>query len=388
MTKILLAANTDWYLYNFRFSLIHMLKNQGYELVLVTPPGKFTSYFQENGFRWIPWNVKRQSTAPWSELNAILALRRIFRQEQPQLVHNHTIKSVLYGSIAARLNRMPNVVNSITGRGYVFLSNEAKAERLKLLAKPLYRLAFGNPNFAAIFENDGDRQYFIQENLVRSERTWLITGVGVDINRFSLQPESAGIPVILYSGRMLWDKGVGVLVDAVKILHQQNISARLVLVGEPDPGNPASIPSSQIDSWVKDGLAEWWGWQSDMNTIYGRSNLVALPTTYGEGVPTVLLEAAACGRAIVASDIPGCREIVQDGVNGVLISPGNPVSLAEALGKLVTDPGQRGRMGLAGRRLVEEKFTVDMVNEATLAVYQSVLGPGGGTQSKMNSKYD
>ena len=120
MTKILLAANTDWYLYNFRFSLIHMLKNQGYELVLVTPPGKFTPYFQENGFRWIPWNVKRQSTAPWSELNAILALRRIFRQEQPQLVHNHTIKSVLYGSIAARLNRMPNVVNSITGRGICF----------------------------------------------------------------------------------------------------------------------------------------------------------------------------------------------------------------------------------------------------------------------------
>lgn len=372
-TKILLSANTDWYLYNFRFSLIHLLRDQGYELVLVTPPGKFSSYFEENGFRWIPWNVERQSIVPWSELSAILELNRIFQQEKPELVHNHTIKSVLYGSLVARINRMPNVVNSITGRGYVFLSNEAKAERLKLLAKLLYKLAFRNPNFAAIFENEGDRQYFIQEHLVRKERTWLITGVGVDINRFTPQPEPAGIPVILYSGRLLWDKGVGLLVDAVKLLRQQNISAQLALVGEPDPGNPASIPKSQIETWVKDGLAEWWGWQSDMNNVYGRSNMVALPTTYGEGVPTVLLEAAACGRSIVASDIPGCREVVQDGVNGKLISPDNPASLAAALSALVIDPDLRGRMGLTGRRLIEEKFTVDIVNEATLAVYRSVL---------------
>jgi glycosyltransferase involved in cell wall biosynthesis len=378
--KIILVANTDWYLYNFRLALAHFLRSQEFEVVLVSPPGRYALALQQAGFRWIEWKVGRQSLAPWAEAAALLQLARLYRQEKPALVHHHTIKPVLYGSLAARLAHIPAVVNSITGRGYVFVGEDRKARLLRRLAGPLYRLAFSFPNCAVIFENDIDRQYFIRGGLLQAGRARLIEGVGVDIARFSPAPEPEGIPVVVLPARMLWDKGAGVLVEAARLLHAGTLpnerKLRVALVGVPDPGNPDSIGEDTLRGWKAEGAVEWWGWQEDMSTVYSRCHIVTLPTVYGEGVPTALLEAAACGKPLVATDAPGCRDVVHHESNGLLVPPNDPAALAAALRRLVDDPDLRGRMGVASRQLVLEKFTTEQVNAATLQVYRMILNNG------------
>jgi glycosyltransferase involved in cell wall biosynthesis len=383
MTKILLSANTDWFLYNFRSSLANYLRERGFEVVLVSPPGTYAPKFEEKGFRWIPWNLGRQTLQPWRELPSFRQLADIYRREAAELLHHHTIKPVLYGSLIARMTGIDNVVNSITGRGYVYISKEPRARFLKQITSILYRLALNNDNFASIFENDTDRRYFIDHKFTPEQRTWLISGIGVDPDHFKPEPEPAGIPTVLFSGRMLWDKGVGVLVDAARILHKQ-IQVRVVLTGEPDPGNPASISKEQLLEWQEQGIIEWWGWQPEMNNVYIKSHIVTLPTMYGEGVPTVLLEAASCGRATVATDMPGCSDITIHGKTGLIVPVNDPLALAEALHTLIRDENQRGRMGLAARQLVLDKFTSERVNEATLNVYNKVLQHSLSQQGEHN----
>ena len=380
-SKILLVANTDWYLYNFRLALACFLREQGFEVVLVSPPGRYTPSFGERGFRWVPWEIGRQSLAPWREIPAISEIAQIYRRERPDLIHHHTIKPVLYGSLVTRALGQSPVINSIPGRGYVFLGKGAKARLLKEGAKILYRLAFSPASTIAIFENSTDREYFISERFVPAGRTRLIPGVGVDPQRFLPTEEPEGTPVILFSGRMLWDKGVGVLVEAARLLRKRR-PVRVALAGDIDPGNPSSIEKATLQEWEQEGVVEWWGWQPDMNSAYARSNIVTLPTMYGEGVPTVLLEAASCGRANVATDMPGCRDIVIHGQTGLIVPPNDPAALAEALEMLISDPRLRGRMGAAARRLVLQKFTTAQVNAATLAVYHQALGKARQPEAK------
>ena len=369
--KILLVANTDWYLYNFRFSLASYLRKSGFEVILVSPPGPFVQQLQQAGFRWVAWNVGRQTLAPWKEIWALSQLVKIFREECPALVHTFTVKPVLYGSLAARYAGAPYVVSSITGLGYVFLRQELKPRLIRLVVKNLYRLALAYPKSAVIFENETDRGYFIQEGLVPADNTWLIEGVGVDTDYFLPLPEPDGLPVVVLPARLLWDKGVGVLVEAARLLHKQ-IQVRVVLVGEPDKGNPAAVDESAIRSWVDEGAVEWWGWRADMRDVYGKCHIVTLPSL-GEGIPTALLEAAACGRPIVATDVPGCREVVVHGQNGFLVPANDPYALAGALKDLIEDESLRTRMGATGREIVLEKYTSQRVNSATCDVYDALL---------------
>jgi glycosyltransferase involved in cell wall biosynthesis len=380
MAKVLLAANTDWYLYNFRLALAQSLQEQGYEVVLVSPPGKYAACLSESGFRWLPWKVGRQSISPTGELAAVLSLAQIYRQEKPQLVHHFTVKPVLYGSLAARLAHVPCVVNAITGLGYVFLQNEWKARWLRRLVKLLYRLALDRPHHVVIFENDNDRQFFVSQGLVQFSRTRLVEGVGVNTDHFIPIPEQAPPPVIVLPARLLWDKGVGILVEAARLLKKK-VDARVVLVGEPDPGNPANISSETIEKWVNEGIIEWWGWQNDMREVYASSHIVTLPS-FGEGVPTALLEAAACARPIVTTNVSGCREVVHDGYNGFLVPARQAEPLADALERLVLDPDLRGRMGAAGRQLILKKYTSVRITRETEAVYHSLLAQAEITEHK------
>ncbi len=371
MRKILLAANTDWYLYNFRLSLAKYMREKGYEIVLVSPSGRFVPKLQQEGFKWIEWGVGRQTLAPWTEVQAISKLVGIYSRERPDLVHNFTVKPVLYGSFAARLAGVSGIVSSVTGLGYVFLRQEAKPRSIRQVVKTLYRLAFSPNRSAVIFENETDRQYFIREGLVPAERTCLIAGVGIDTDHFTLLPEPQGLPVIVLPARMLWDKGVGVLVEAARILHAK-AQVRVALVGEPDMGNPAAVEQAVLKSWSEEGVIEWWGWQEDMREVYKQSHIVTLPSL-GEGVPTALLEAAACGRPIVATDVAGCRDVVVHGRNGLLVPINDPPALSEAFERLILDPELRARMGEAGRQIVLEKYTSSRVNAATLEVYDELL---------------
>jgi glycosyltransferase involved in cell wall biosynthesis len=377
MKKIILAANTDWYLFNFRLSLARYLREAGFDVILVSPPGKYAQKLIEQGYSWHAWPVTRQSISPVAELPAVFKLARLYRLEKPDLVHHHTIKPVLYGSLAARWARVPGVVNSITGLGYVFISQQARARMAGWAARSLYRQAFQNPQTVAIFENESDRDFFLQQGFLRESQTRLIASVGVETERFTPTSLPPGSPVVVMAGRLLGDKGVHTFVEAARILGTR-VAARFVLVGVPDAGNPTSIPVEQIETWVREGIVEWWGWQEDMQVVYAQSHLVVLPSL-GEGVPVVLLEAAACGRAIVASDVPGCREVVSPGFNGLLVPVNDVPALAHAMQQLIGDPALCSRMGSYGRRLVEERFTAAVVNAATLAVYRQIL-PGDGEQ--------
>ncbi len=369
--KIFLTANTDWYLYNFRISLARWLRAAGADVVLVSPDGKFVSDIRKDGFRWIEWSVGRKTTEPLGEFDAVRKLAAVYRREKPDLVHHFTIKPVLYGSLAARLANVPALVNSVTGLGYVFLNQSRKGAALRQVVLPFYRLAFSHRNLAVIFENPNDQQRFIEMGLISEEKTSIVQGVGVDVERFLPLPEPVGTPVVLFPARMLMDKGLGTLIEAARILKETH-AVRVVLAGEPDPGNPATVDASTLQAWQDAGLAEWWGFQAEMEAVYPQAAVVTLPSL-GEGLPTALIEAAACGRAIVATDVPGCREVVEDGVNGLLVPPNEPVALAHALARLLDDAALRKRMGAAGRQRVMAQFADRLIIAKIVEIYRRLL---------------
>lgn len=369
MKKILLVANTDWYLYRFRNSLASFLQMQGDEIVFVSPPGRFVPDIQGQGFRWIAWNVGRQSINPFKELKAILELAHIYSTEKPSHVHLHTIKPVIYGSLAARLIKVPAVIHSITGRGYVFLGKDVKARLLRTIVKKIYRFALSYRSSMTIFENETDRNYFLDENLVMPQKSSVVEGVGVNTDYYSPSPEPTGIPIVILAGRMLWDKGVGTFIDAAQLLRSK-VSARFILVGEPDAGNPASIDVDVLKQWVKEGVVEWWGWQADMRSVFASCHIVVLPSL-GEGIPTILLEAAAAGRPIVATNVSGCRDVVIDGSTGLLVPQQDSLALALAMEKLITHPEMRKTMGKAGREYIVQRFGSSKINHETYKIYQS-----------------
>jgi len=372
MPKIILTANTDWYLYNFRYTLIHDLRDEGFDVVLVTPPGEFAQLMQQAGFRWVPWQLDQHGIAPWRELRSLLELMRIYRREGPDLVHHHTIKAVLYGSWAASWVGIANIINSIAGRGYVLAGGALKARLLRKLIYPFYRFALQMRSSAVIFENQHDRQFYLDSGFIDLERTWLIEGVGVDPERFSPSPEPQHPLLVLLAARILWDKGVGIFVEAARMLHAKQ-QIRMVLVGTPNPTNPDAVDEAVLQSWHRDGIIEWWGWQYDMEKIYQQAHIVVLPSFYGEGVPTTLIEAAASGRPIIATDSPGCRSIVHHEINGILIPPHNAPALAQAVMRLNQDSALREKMGAAGRKIVLDRFTEKKINQKTMRVYRHLL---------------
>ncbi len=368
--KVILFANTDWYLFNFRLRLAESLRARGWEVLMLSPAGEFSARIQQAGFRWQEFPLSRRGMNPFSELGALLRLARLYRTEKPDLVNHFTIKCVLYGSLAARLAGIRAVVNHITGLGVAFTNRGMGAAALRIFLRVFYRLALGRSQ--VIFQNPDDRAAFLALGLIDPQRASLIRSSGVDLARFSPLPEPAGIPAVVLPARMLWAKGVGDFVQAAQILKNRGVSARFILAGDADPGNPSGVPEERLKAWQADGWVEWWGWQEDMPAVYTQVNLVCLPSL-GEGVPRSLLEAAACARAIVATDVPGCREIVRHEENGLLVPPRDPAALADALERLLADPQARQRMGAAGRALVEKDFAVEKVIADTITVFDKLL---------------
>jgi glycosyltransferase involved in cell wall biosynthesis len=366
--KIFLVANTDWYLFNFRRSLAAYLHTRGHQVTFVSPWGRFAESLQSMGYSWLEWSVGRKSSGP-GEILAIRRLARVYQHERPDLVHHFTVKPVLYGSIAAKVANIPYIVNAITGLGYVFIQNSLKARLLRQIVLLLYQSALHHPNQIVIFENRYDRIFFEQMKFIKPDAGRIIEGAGVDVDYFHPLPEpDDGIPLAILPARMLWDKGVGTAVEAARLLKADNCPLRLALVGPTDPGNPANIPETTLHAWVEEGIVEWWGFQEDMRQVYQQANIVLLPSL-GEGIPTVLIEAAACGRAIVATDVPGCRDVVTHAETGLLVPPNDAVALANALRQLAGDPTMRQQLGSAGRARTVERFSNEQVNRETLEAY-------------------
>jgi glycosyltransferase involved in cell wall biosynthesis len=326
----------------------------------------------EAGFDWTEIRFSRRGLNPLRGIGEVLAFRRLYKSIRPDLIHHFTIKPVLLGSIAARSLGIGALVNSVTGLGYVFLERGILGGFLRWMITPLMKLALGNPQVVTIFQNRSDEGIYIEYGFVDPQQTVIIPGSGIDIDRFTPQPEPEGLPVVLMASRMLWDKGVGDLIEAASFLHKTNVRCRILLAGVSDPGNPAAIPEATLNEWSGKSQVEWIGHQDDMPKLYSSSHIVVLPS-YGEGLPLSLLEGASSGRALIATDVAGCRDLIQNGVNGVLVPPRNPEALAQSIEDLLTDSKKRRKMAKAARESVERLYASSIIISSTLRVYEDVL---------------
>ncbi len=371
--KILLFANTDWYLYNFRLPLAQALREKGHAVVLLSPPGEYGPRLAGAGFRWISFPLSRRGMNPFSELITLWRLTRLYSCERPDLAHHFTVKCVLYGSLAAKMAGVKGIVNAITGLGYVFIGDEWPVRLLRWLVKGFYRRALHGTQ--VIFQNPDDVGLFSRNGLVNGEQVTMIPSSGVDIKKFCPSPEPAEEPLVILPARMLWAKGVREFVLASRQLREDGIHARFALIGDTDPANPDAVPVNQLEKWRKEGIIEWWGWQEDMPAVYRQAHIVCLPS-YREGTPKTLIEAAACGRPIVTTDAPGCRLAVHHKKNGLLVPVRDSHALAEALKILISDSALRKQMGKKGRELAVAEFSLESVVGQTLAVYEKALSGG------------
>lgn len=381
MQKVVFFANTDWYLFNFRRSLALALRAAGYEVLLLSPAGEYGPRLRALGLRWQPLEMDRRSVNPLRETALLLRVAGLLRRERPALVHNFTIKCAVYGSLAARLARVPARVNAVDGLGYVFASDDRKARLLRPAVRTLLRSALSGRNTQLILQNPDDTAAFEQFKLIESDRVDLIPGAGVDCRRFAPRAVRRGgterPPSVLLAARLLWEKGIGEYAQAARTLRAQGRGVRFLLAGMPDPGNPAAVPEATLREWVEEGLLEWLGHVADMRELYAKVDIVALPSYYREGLPTSLTEAAACGLPIITTDMPGCREVVTDGEDGLLIPPRNADALAGAIVRLLDSPGLAKRLGNAARVKALALFDEQIVIRRTFDVYRKLLTRAG-----------
>ena len=363
--RIIYLIPNDWYFWTHRLHLAQAARDAGYEVTIATLPGEYVERIKAEGFIFHPLKLQRLNATPWTELKTIADIVSLHRRVRPDIVHQVTLRVVLYGSIAAKITHIPTV-NAITGLGYLFIANGLKERVLRNILALIFRFFLKGRN-VTIFQNEDDRGAFLQRKIVKEKQTVLIAGAGVNTQEFAPSPEPEGVLTILLTARMLKDKGIIELVEASRLLKQRGNIFRIVLAGMLDPGNPTAITEQEINEWQADGLVEWVGQQADIAQRLAQCHIVCLPS-YREGLPLSLIEAAAAGRPIVTTDVPGCREIVREGWNGLLVPAKDSVALAEALQKLMQDAQLRKQFGSNGRQLALEKFTQETVIQQTMKV--------------------
>jgi glycosyltransferase involved in cell wall biosynthesis len=350
----------------YRSRLASKARELGFEVVVALPDAP-----AERAFRTCRFYLTRCSTSPADEARTLVSILRLYRAHRPSLVHLFGVKPALYGGIAARLFPTGPVVSTFTGLGHLFQDQSSGLVRNAAIAG--LRYASRKKSSHVVCQIEEDRDVLLRHGIGAAPRMRLIEGLGVDLDLFRATPEPAGPPVVLMAGRLLADKGVHDFVRAAETLRARGVHARFVLLGEPDRGHPSALPPTVLDELKRSQTIEWLGWKTDMPRWFAQSHVICLPTSYGEGIPRVLLEAAASARAIVATDLPGCRKIVNDGVTGLLVHPGDHAKLADALATLIADPARRAQMGIAGRRRVENLFGRDHMAAQYLSLYDECL---------------
>jgi glycosyltransferase involved in cell wall biosynthesis len=368
----------DWLFVQFRLPLAQELTQRGYEVMVACRVGSHADKLRAAGIGLLPASFARERLSPLAVGRSCLAVRAAVRQSGPALVQAVALRPILVGWLATLGLRRPPWINLVTGLGSLFTGQRRHA-RLRLArgaVELLSQRAFRHRQAYNVFQNHEDLDYFVERGFAPRTRCRLIPGSGVETRTWSPQPELPAPPqVLLFVGRLLRDKGLSELLAASRLLHRRGVPHVLRLVGDADPCNPSSLTSEELRAWQAEGKIEWLGWREDVFEQMSRAHVVVLPS-YREGCPKALLEAGVAQRAVVTCDVPGCRELVQHEVNGLLVAARDPVGLADALERLTRAPELRLRLARAHRALVCEQYSAEVIHRQFLALYDEVLATG------------
>ncbi len=385
---VAIVHNADWTLYRFRAGLMRELKARGLNVLAVAPAGKSVKRIEADGFTFFHWRLARRNLKnPLPELASIVHLWSIYRKSKPDLAHHYYLKPNVYGALAARLAGVKIVVASVNGLGYIFTATGAKARLLRPLVMLLYRLAFSLSD-AVIFQNRDDAQVLKGNSALDKNGVFLIPGgSGVDLSTFdptavvgtAIKRKSLDLPdggaIVLLIARMLWHKGIAEFVECASLVRRE-FDAHFLLVGPVDPGNPASIPSVTLRAWQRRGDIRYLGERQDIPELLSIGDVLVLPS-YREGMSRTLMEGAAMGKAIVTSDTPGCRDVVEDGVTGLLVPPRDVTALAAAVRQLLSSDSLRRRLSAAARQKALQEFDERAVVSRIVDIYDTLLRQKG-----------
>ena len=374
--RLIYIVSEDWVFVSHRLTLAKQAIKDGYDVAVITNISNHEDVLLSAGLKVFNINFCRSFKRPFSDVHSIYQLIKLFRLLKPGVIHNVGLKISLISSIAAFIARVPVAINAYTGLGYVFSSNDMLARVIRLLLNSPLKYLNHRASTWVVFQNEDDEALFENSNLINKERTLLIKGSGVDVIEFPFSDELPGQLKVMLASRLLWDKGVGEFIKASRQLKISYPEVTFVLVGDVDEQNPLSLTKGIIDSWVNEGFIEWWGHKQNMSEVLKLAHIVALPS-YREGLPKVLLEAASIGRALVATDAPGCREIVRDGVNGFLVQAKESKCLAEAIEKLILNKELRTQMGLKSREIIETELSSEIINKQFIELYNSAIKLSG-----------
>jgi glycosyltransferase involved in cell wall biosynthesis len=371
--KLIFLVTEDWYFWSHRLPMARAAQQAGFDVAVATRVTAHGARIEAAGFRLIPMRWRREEIGPWASLAAIAEIYRLYRRERPFMVHHVAHKAAILGGIAALLARVPRIVSFIAGVGYMGTSRSRHAQLVGAAARFLWPVLLLRRHCRVIVQNDDDRAVIEALRPSAADRITVIRGSGVDLDYFKPLPEPPEPPVTAaYIGRMIAIKGVATLVEAQRLLRAEGTELQLFLVGTPDLANPSSFDEATLRAWSKRPGIVWCGHREDVREIWATAHIAALASEGGEGVPKTLLEAAAVGRAIVATDVPGNRDIARDGVNAILVPPGDTQALAMALKTLASDPARRRAYAAAGRLWVAEGFSEQAVCAATVALYRAL----------------
>jgi glycosyltransferase involved in cell wall biosynthesis len=370
---LIFLVTEDWYFWAHRLPQARAARDAGFQVAVATRVNAHGDLIRAEGFTLYPLTWRRGSTNPLAGLTAIFEITRLYRRARPDIAHHVSQKSILIGSIAARLAGVRRVVNAFTGLGFLFTVDTRKTRAIRAVIGHILRVIAMRPGVRFLVENPEDAATLTRLGIVPQSKLTLIRGSGVDLGRYDVLPEPDGPVVIGCAARMLRIKGVEDVVAAFRLLKQRGSDARLLLAGAPDAENPAAISRNELDGWATEPGVSWLGHVDDVRDVWAKAHVGVLASRGGEGIPMTLMEAAACGRPLIATDVPGCREVVIDEETGILVPLGDITALADALARMVQDAAFRRACGDAARTRVADGLDSATVGKKTVAVYRALL---------------
>lgn len=367
--KLLILVNVDWFFISHRLPIAIAAKKYGYDVHIAT---KITKYYDEllsYGFVVHPLPIKRSSTNFVTEIKTFIEILFLLKRIKPDILHTVTIKPTIYGGIAARIASVSNVVVAISGLGYLFVEKSTSAFIRRFLVSIAYKIALKHKNIKVIFQNSSDVLILKKIAKLRESAIVIISGSGVDLEKFSYSPPRNNKIIVLMAARLLKQKGVYEYISAAKVIRQRGYDAIFQLAGTPDHSNPGSVSESEYCDWKREGLVEILGYRSDMHLLLSQAHIFVLPSFYGEGLSKALVEAAACGRPVITTNIPGCIDAIVPNMTGLIVPPKDSIALANAIERLINDKKLCEKMGAAGRKLAEQRYSIESIVNLHLEIY-------------------